>query len=120
METGGIGSAGRKAAYTAFADDIKIGSLEFRDCQVDVIDQRNVIDSDGLIGMDVFSRFLITLDYPMRKLLLAPLPRRPKDTPPLKPTLETTSGEGDDRSSAPAETQPYPPIPPLPQPRPPH
>jgi hypothetical protein len=42
-----------------------------------------VVDSDGLIGMDVFSRFLITLDYPMRKLLLAPLPPRPNDvTPP--------------------------------------
>ncbi len=117
METGGIGSEGRKAAYTAFADDIKIGSLEFRDCQVDVIDQRNVIDSDGLIGMDVFSRFLITLDYPMRKLLLAPLPRRPEDTAPLKPTLETTSGEGDDDSSAPAETQPSAPRPAVPGPR---
>jgi predicted aspartyl protease/Tfp pilus assembly protein PilF len=117
METGGIGSEGRKAAYTAFADDIKIGSLEFRDCQVDVIDQRNVVDSDGLIGMDVFSRFLITLDYPMRKLLLAPLPRRPEDTAPLKPTLETTSGEGDDDSSAPAETQSSAPRPALAGPR---
>ena len=108
METGGIGSEGRKAAYTAFADDIKIGSLEFRDCQVDVIDQRNVIDNDGLIGMDVFSRFLITLDYPMRKLLLAPLPRRPDDAAPAKPTLETRSGsENDDNSPATTtETQP--------------
>ena len=74
MEVGGVGSQGRKSAYTAFADDIKIGSLEFRDCRVEVIDQRNVVDVDGLIGMDVFSRFLITLDYPMRQLLLAPLP----------------------------------------------
>jgi tetratricopeptide (TPR) repeat protein len=49
LETGGIGSEGRRASYTAFADDIKIGSLEFRDCQVDVIDERNVVDSDGLI-----------------------------------------------------------------------
>jgi predicted aspartyl protease len=103
-ETGGVGSGGRKAAYTAFADDIKIGSLEFRNCEVDVIDQRNVIDNDGLIGMDVFSRFLITLDYPMRKLVLAPLPKRPEDTTPLKPTLETTTSGDDDDSSAPAET----------------
>jgi predicted aspartyl protease len=117
METGGIGSEGRKAAYTAFADDIKIGSLEFRDCQVDVIDQRNVVDSDGLIGMDVFSRFLITLDYPMRKLLLASLPKRPEDTAPLKPTLETTTGEGDDDSSAPDETQSSAPRPAPPGPR---
>lgn len=105
MESGGIGSEGRKTSYIAFADDIKIGSLEFRDCQVDVIDERNVIDSDGLIGMDVFSRFLITLDYPMRKLELAPLPKRPEDTTLVKPTLETTTGEENDDSSAPAETQ---------------
>jgi len=95
-EIGGVGSEGRKSAYTAYADDIKIGSLEFRDCAVEVLDQRNVIDDDGLIGMDVFSRFLITLDYPMRKLLLAPLPPRPGDTAPAKPTLETTSSPADD------------------------
>ena len=116
-ETGGIGSGGRKAAYTAFADDIKIGSLEFRDCQVDVIDERNVADSDGLIGMDVFSRFLITLDYPMRKLVLAPLPKRPEDTAPLKPTLETNTAEDDDDSSAPAETPSSAPRPAPPGPR---
>jgi predicted aspartyl protease/Tfp pilus assembly protein PilF len=96
MNMGGIGSDGRKSGYTAFADDIKIGSLEFRDCAVAVIDQRNVVDSDGLIGMDVFSHFLITLDYPMRKLLLAPLPARPDDIAPLKPTLQTTTSTDDE------------------------
>jgi predicted aspartyl protease len=107
MEVGGIGSEGRKAAYTAYADDITIGSLEFRDCQVRVIDQRNVVDNDGLIGMDVFAHFLITLDYPMRKLLLAPLPRRPDDTTPVKPTLETTDRENDNDEPVPATvTQP--------------
>jgi predicted aspartyl protease len=96
MNVGGIGSDGRKPGYTAFADDIKIGSLEFRDCAVAVIDQRNVVDSDGLIGMDVFSHFLITLDYPMRKLLLAPLPARPDDSAQLKPTLQTTTSTDDE------------------------
>ena len=52
---------------------------------------------DGLIGMDVFSRFLITLDYPDRKLLLAPLPLRPDETA-AKPTLETDSNQEDDDS----------------------
>lgn len=99
-EVGGIGSEGRKSAYTAYADDIKIGSLEFRDCEVEVIDQRNVVDTDGLIGMDVFSRFLITLDYPIRKLVLAPLPPRPGDTAALKPTLETSNDPTDYDSSA--------------------
>jgi predicted aspartyl protease len=96
MEVGGVGSEGGKAAYTAFADDIKIGSLEFRDCRVDVIDKSNVVDSDGLIGADVFASFHITLDYPMRKLVLAPLPPRPDDIAPLKPRLETGDDDSDD------------------------
>ena len=95
-DMGGIGDTGRKSGYTAFADDIKIGSLEFRDCAVEVIDKGNVADSDGLIGMDVFSHFVVTLDYPMRKLLLAPLPPRPDDTAPAKPVLETRSADDDD------------------------
>jgi hypothetical protein len=110
-DVGGIGSQGRKAAYTAFADDIQIGSLEFRDCQVDVIDSRNVVDDDGLIGMDVLSRFLVTLDYPMRKLVLGPLPPRPDDVAPAKPTLETASGQAEEDATggtapAPAAAQP--------------
>ena len=74
-EVGGIGNQGNKASYTAFAEDIRIGSLEFKDCAVQVVDKGGVLDNDGLIGMDVFSRFLVTLDYPMRKLLLAPCHR---------------------------------------------
>jgi hypothetical protein len=95
---GGIGSQGNKAAYTTFADDIKIGSLEFKDCAVEVVDKGKVADSDGLIGMDVFSRFLVTLDYPMRKLLLAPLPPRPDDAIGLKPTLETRGNTNEDEA----------------------
>ena len=68
----GVGDQGHKSSYVAYVDDIKIGSLEFQDCAVKVIDQTNIVDSDGLIGMDVFSRFLVTLDYPLRKLVLGP------------------------------------------------
>ena len=102
---GGVGDRGEQAAYSAIADSIKIGSLEFRDCQVEVIDQRNIADSDGLIGMDVFSRFLVTLDYPMRKLLLGPLPPRPDEVAPAKPSLETPSALDDYDDSAPSSDQ---------------
>jgi predicted aspartyl protease len=112
-EVGGIGSQGNQAAYTTFADDIKIGSLEFKDCAVQVIDKGNVADTDGVIGMNVFSRFLVTLDYPMRKLLLAPLPPRPNDTSGLKPTLEThgntSQDESADNTAAATSTTPRPP-----------
>lgn len=95
-QAGGIGSKGEVNAYTAYADSIKIGGLEFHDCEVEVLDQRNVVDSDGLIGMDVFSRFLVKLDYPMRKLALSPLPKRPDDVTPVTPTLETAQSASDD------------------------
>ncbi len=98
VETGvsGIGSEGEKKAYTAFANSIKIGSLEFHDCMVEVLDSRNVVDSDGLIGMDVLSGFLVTLDYPIRKLQLGPLPPRPTDNGSQAPTLHTGEGTEDD------------------------
>jgi predicted aspartyl protease len=91
-EMGGIGDKGMKSGYTAFADSIRIGNLEFHDCSVRVIDSRNVMDdSDGLIGMDVLSSFLVTLDFPMRKLLLGPLPARPGDVAAPAPGLNTDS-----------------------------
>jgi hypothetical protein len=95
-ETGGVGDQGRKSSYVAYVDDIKIGALEFQDCEVEVIDQSNVVDLDGLIGMDVFSRFLVTLDYPVRKLILGPLPPRPDDVQAAKPSLRTTDSADDD------------------------
>jgi predicted aspartyl protease len=105
-EVSGIGSEGKKGTYTAFADDIKIGSLEFKDCAVQVVDKGNVVDTDGLIGMDVFSRFLVTLDYPMRKLLLAPLPPRPTEEEGLKPTLETHDNTNGDEAPENTATAP--------------
>jgi len=67
----GVGDQADKLGYTAYADSIRIGNLEFQDCTVRVLDSKSGLDEvDGLIGMDVFSHFLVTLDYPMRKLLL--------------------------------------------------
>jgi hypothetical protein len=90
---GGVGSQGGRQGYIAFADSIKIGTLEFHDCAVTVLDSRNVLESDGLIGMDVFANLLVTLDYPMRKLALGPLPRTPEDTAPAQPVLQTDENE---------------------------
>lgn len=98
-EMGGIGDQGFKPGYSAYADSIHIGNLEFQDCLVRVLDTRNTLDVDGLIGMDVFSRFLVTLDYPMHKLLLGALPPRPGESAEEGPSLKTSDtdeeeGEG--------------------------
>jgi hypothetical protein len=90
----GIGDEANRKGFTAYADLIRIGDLEFQNCAVRVIDKRYMPgEMDGLIGMDVFSQFLVTLDYPMRKLSLAPLPIRPGESPSTRDRLETEKDE---------------------------
>jgi len=96
-EVNGVGDRGYQPAYSAYADSIRIGNLEFQDCAVEVLDSRSVLeDTDGLIGMNVFSRFLVTLDYPMRKLLLGPLPPRPGESADEAFALKTGDADRDD------------------------
>jgi predicted aspartyl protease len=101
----GVGDQADKLGYTAYADSIRIGNLEFQDCTVRVLESKSGLEqADGLIGMDVFSHFLVTLDYPMRKLLLGPLPPRPGEAAVAAPSLKT-SGEDRDDTVAPAPAQ---------------
>ena len=81
-QTGGIGDKGGMAGFLGYADSIKVGDLEFQRCYVKVVDQRSVIGDDGLIGADVFSNFLIDIDFPNQKLRLSQLPARPGDPKP--------------------------------------
>jgi len=99
-EMEGVGDQGYKPGYSAYANSIRIGNLEFQDCPVRVMDSRGALeDVDGLIGMDVFSRFLVTLDYPKHKLLLGPLPQRPGESA-AELTLKTNDVEPDDSEDA--------------------
>jgi tetratricopeptide (TPR) repeat protein len=74
---GGFGDHGPSKAYSAYADDIKIGGLEFRDCRVDVTDRREVIGTAGLVGTDVFRHYLVSVDFPDHEVRLDQLPPRP-------------------------------------------
>lgn len=94
-EIGGVGSKADSTGYTAYADSIQIGNLEFRDCMVEVVDNKRMLDIEGLIGMDVFSKFLVTLNYPGRKLKLDPLPPRPGDIV-TTPSLDTSASEDEE------------------------
>jgi Tfp pilus assembly protein PilF len=77
---GGIGDEGAVRSYLAWVDKISIGSVQFRNCVVVVSSKNDVADEAGLIGPDVFEKFLITLDFHDWKLLLAPLPKNPAVT----------------------------------------
>ena len=95
----GIGDKGPVMSYTGYVSTIKIGELEFHDCIVDVIDRRTVVDDDGLIGADVFSNYLVNIDFPGKKLKLSPLPERPDETAPETASLNT-GGEKSDNDGA--------------------
>src|SRR5262249_37123346 len=79
-EMSGIGDRGGEKGYIGLAGRLKIGALEFRDCEVRVLDRRSVISEDGLIGSDVFSSFLVDLDFPVEKVRLTQLPNRPAES----------------------------------------
>jgi tetratricopeptide (TPR) repeat protein len=79
----GVGKAGPAIGYKAWVDKVVIGDLEFHDCFVQAT-PREIAEVDGIIGLDIFSHYLITLDLPARKLLLEPMPARSNDGPPEK------------------------------------
>ena len=96
MNLGGIGDKGLKSGYRALADSLKVGGLEFQNCPVQVLDKRSVVGEDGLIGADVFSSFLVDLDFPNEKLRLTELPKRPEESAAKPLNLESDEDEDSD------------------------
>jgi tetratricopeptide (TPR) repeat protein len=79
----GVGKSGPTMGYKAWVDKVTIGELEFHDCFVHAT-PREIAQVDGIIGTDVFSNYLVTLDLPARKLRLEPLPSRGGDGRPAE------------------------------------
>ena len=78
-QIGGIGDKGEVPAQLAYANSVQIADMEFHNCPVYVMDgiPRGI---DGVIGADVFSQFLVELDFPASTLTLSRLPPRPGQT----------------------------------------
>lgn len=91
QHVGGIGDKGKSAGYLGFAQSVQIGDLQFENCYVDVTDSRKSIGEDGLIGADVFAKFLVDIDFPDHKFKLSPLPKLP-DEPAETAGLDTDEG----------------------------
>ncbi len=73
----GIGDKGPVESYVASVDKINIGALEFHNCVVIVSSKNDVADDAGLIGPNVFDKFLVTLDFHNQRMVLEPLPPNP-------------------------------------------
>jgi tetratricopeptide (TPR) repeat protein len=89
---GGLGDRGASSGYVAFAKKLQLGNLVFEDCYLDVVEKKNSLGEDGLVGTNVFADFLVDLDFPNAKLRLSELPPFP-DQAALSPGLELSKSE---------------------------
>jgi tetratricopeptide (TPR) repeat protein len=71
----GFGDKGDVPVQLAYANSVQIGDMEFHNCPIYVM-EHVPRDTDGVIGTDVFSQFLIELDFPASTLTLSQLPPR--------------------------------------------
>lgn len=78
-EAWGIGDKGVRSGFVSVADECAIGSLKFKTCVVQALSGKGNVggDEDGLLGADVFSSYLIHIDFQRHVMHLSPLPPRP-------------------------------------------
>jgi tetratricopeptide (TPR) repeat protein len=97
----GIGDKGETDLYIGYADSIKIGALEFRNCPVEV-SAKKTTDHDGLVGADFFAHYLVTIDFPGQELRLSELPMPPPKPPQDPPRAATSAAETSTEQISPA------------------
>ena len=72
----GIGDKTPSSLISYLASEVRVGDIVFADYPVSVFRNAQSADFDGLIGADVFARFLVKIDFPKMELLLEPRPQR--------------------------------------------
>lgn len=73
-EVKGIGDSGARAGFLAQAQNLQIGQLRYSDAILEVVDQNFTPNIDGIIGGNFFNRYLISLNFPQKRIELQPLP----------------------------------------------
>jgi len=96
----GIGSDRETKAWLGYADELHIGDLAFKNVTVNVVEKRSLGQFSGLLGSDLFKRFLVKVDFSNHSIALDPLFGPPWDgytpvdaytgteTKPFTPILE--------------------------------
>jgi predicted aspartyl protease len=93
VKAGGVGDSGPANAFVTHVDDVKVGKMEFKNCMVQVLESGvldHMPDVDGLIGLDVFRDYLVTLDTPGMEVRLGLLPQRPDEQGARTASLATS------------------------------
>ena len=76
----GVGDKGPKDMFASVAPTCEIGSLKFKTCVIGALaGKASFGNEDGLIGADVFSDYIVQIDFQKRLMHLKPLPSRPPD-----------------------------------------
>jgi hypothetical protein len=73
-EIAGVGNGPVVKGWVGYVSRLRIGSLEFVNCLVRVPEKGSPDDSGGLVGSDIFQRFLVKIDFRDQRLDLDPLP----------------------------------------------
>ena len=94
-EMNGIGNDRSQDSFHYVAPEIQVGDIVFADYPISVFKSAKASDFDGLIGADVFQRFIVSIDFPGLELSLDPRPKTevspgedPEDANPLAPGFQ--------------------------------
>jgi len=89
-DIGFAASEGRPPAsgYQGVAASLKIANMEFEDCIVNVVEKNSALGQGGVIGADVFSNFLVDLNFADETFSISELPS-PSNQTEAAPSLRT-------------------------------
>ena len=80
-EMRGIGDDKKPKTSATLAKSVSVGDFQLENVPVSVSESRRIGANDGLIGTDVFRRFLVTMDPRRSKFRLAPMDKADDDSP---------------------------------------
>jgi tetratricopeptide (TPR) repeat protein len=83
FQVNGVGDEKRQSATAYLASEVKAGDIVFTDYPIAVFTSAKSENYDGLIGADVFARFLVKVDFAQLLMSLDPRPegQNPEDEP---------------------------------------
>jgi tetratricopeptide (TPR) repeat protein len=81
VEAKGIGDEKPQDSLSYLASEVRIGNVVLCDYPISVFSAARNSDFDGVIGVDVFQGFLVTLDFPTFQILLEPFSNGLDDDP---------------------------------------
>ena len=98
-QTKGIGDRKPQETFHYLASEVRIGSVAFADHPVSAFRSAKDSEIDGLIGADVFQRFLVCLDFPSLQMILEPFSKDagddPEDSNPVRDGFHRALRAGD-------------------------